>query len=85
MADQATFVEDTEPFLTGAVREIVVPEPAPEHDHAGLMAKAIDAYSDLAAADDRFRVESVEVLRATRSSSPSRSTSTRWNSQTASS
>ncbi len=57
-------VEQTEPFFTCRIRALDPPATGGEAEDAALMARAIEAYSDLAAADDRYRHESVEVLRA---------------------
>ncbi len=57
-------VEETAPYLTSQVRQIPVPAAPKGSGDQALVRQAIDAYADLAAADDRYRLESVEVLRA---------------------
>ncbi len=63
-------VEETKPYFTSRIRPVEAPASTEEIEDAGLMARAIEAYSDLAAADDRFRIESIEVLRANSSAGP---------------
>ncbi len=57
-------IEETKPYLTTRVRPIDVVEATTSAQERDLVLAAIEAYSDLAAADDRYRLESVQVLKA---------------------
>ncbi len=63
-------IEESEPYMISRVRALAPAESGRRLDDDGLMAKAIETYSDLAAADERYRVESVEILRANSASGP---------------
>jgi ATP-dependent Lon protease len=57
-------VKQSTACLTGKIRQIEPPGSSNELEDDALMGRATEAYADLAAADDRYRAESVELLKA---------------------